>query len=291
MKAEGMLTVDLEDWYHANYDDVDPAAWASLESTVCEHTAILLDLFGRHNCKATFFTLGVVAEKHPELIRAISEKGHEIACHSHAHLKVSDLGPDGFREDLQKARAAIFSACAVEPKGFRAPSWSISPPEWKSGEESHWALRILKEEGFDYDASLFPFKTYLYGVANAPTGPHKIHLNGGGDIYELPASVSPFMGKKIPFGGGFYFRAYPLAMTEHLCRKYYREHSMPFMYYIHPREICPRQPHLKLNWKERTIHYINLERNLEKLDQLLGVVRFDTVASFLEGHGASLPQL
>ena len=288
MQPTGILTVDLEDWYHGNYDSLDLSSSETLESHVVEYTDILLDVFRRHACKATFFTLGVIAEEHPDLLRAIAEEGHEIACHGYGHARVSGLGPEGFRADLRKAKDAIYQACGQQPRGFRAPSWSISPPRWNAGDEAMWPLQILAQEGFTYDASLFPFKTYLYGVEGAPTVPHSLRLRGGASIFELPACAVTMGGRRWPLGGGFYFRAMPLPLTCFLYRRYFKTNALPFMYYIHPREVSARQPRLKLSFKESLIHRFNLKRNKHKLEGLLARFPFITAQEFLESHGHSL---
>ena len=288
MQPTGILTVDLEDWYHGNYESLDGPSEASLESHVVEYTDILLDVFRRHGCNATFFALGVVAEEHPALIRAIVDEGHEIACHGYGHAKVSGLGPEGFRADLRKAKQAIYEACDQQPRGFRAPSWSISPPQWRVDDEAMWPLHILAQEGFTYDASLFPYKTYLYGVDGAPTVPHGLRLRGGASIFELPASVVTLAGTRWPCSGGFYFRALPLPLTSFLYRRYIKTNAFPFMHYIHPREVSAQQPRLKLSFKESVIHRLNLKRNKHKLEGLLARFHFITAEEFLNTQGDSL---
>ena len=290
--AQAILTVDLEDWYHANYDSLGAgAAISTAQSRVVEHTRILLDIFRRHRFRATFFTLGIVAREHPELIRAIVRDGHEIACHGDAHDQVSKLGPEGFRDDLRRAKDAIRQACGVTPVGFRAPSWSISPPAWEPDETAMWPLQVLADEGFTYDASLFPFKTYLYGVAGAPTFPHRILLSSGAEIFELPAAVVELGGRRWPFGGGFYFRLLPLFVTRFLGRRFLGRAADPFMFYIHPREISTDQPRLELAPMERFIHYFNLGRNRRKLEKLLEQFRFCTAAEYLSLRRDDLPLL
>ncbi len=286
--AQAILTVDLEDWHHANYDSLRRTGPDLTQSRVVEHTRMLLEIFERHRCHATFFTLGIVAREHPELLRAIARQGHEIACHGDAHDQVSQLGPDGFRDDLRRAKDAIEQACGRTPKGFRAPSWSISPPRWEPHEAAMWPLQVLADEGFAYDASLFPFKTYLYGVAGAPTYPHRIDLPSGASIFELPAAVVELGGHRWPFGGGFYFRFLPLFITRFLARRYLRREADPFMFYIHPREISTDQPRLELAFKERFIHYYNLSRNRAKLDRLLGNLTGCTVQGFLDRRSGEL---
>ncbi len=298
--TRAILTVDLEDWHHANYDSLQTAkisskgrqrSTAAVQSLVVEHTQVLLEVFQRHRFHATFFTLGIVAREHPELLRAIVEQGHEIACHGDAHDQVFKLGPAGFRDDLRRAKNAIHQACGAIPKGFRAPSWSISPPSWEPHEAAMWPLQILVDEGFTYDASLFPFKTYLYGVSEAPTFPHRVVLPSGASIFELPAAVVELGGRRWPFGGGFYFRLLPLFLTRFLGRRYLKREAEPFMFYIHPREISTDQPRLKLPPKERFIHYFNLGRNQDKLDELLEHFTFCTVKDFLSRRRSALPSL
>ncbi len=289
--AQAILTVDLEDWHHGNYDSLQKGRLNPAESRVVEHTQILLEIFERHRCRATFFSLGLVAREHPELLRTISEQGHEIACHGDAHDQVSKLGPDGFRDDLRRAKGAIEQACGRTPNGFRAPSWSISPPRWAASEAAMWPLQILVDEGFTYDASLFPFRTYLYGVAGAPTFPHQVDLPSGASIFELPAAVGELAGRRFPFAGGFYLRLLPLFVTRFLGRRYLRRQAEPFMIYIHPREISTDQPRLELAPKERFIHYFNLSKNRAKLERLLEQFSCCAVEDYLGRRHGALPLL
>ncbi len=291
VSAQAILTVDLEDWHHANYDSLGQARLSASESRVVDHTHILLEIFERHGCRATFFTLGIVAREHPELLRTIVQEGHEIACHGDAHDQVSKLGPEGFREDLRRAKDAIEQACGLAPKGFRAPSWSISPPRWTPQEAAMWPLQILVDEGFTYDASLFPFRTYLYGVAGAPTLPHRVDLPSGASIAELPAAVAELGGRRWPFAGGFYLRLLPLFVTRFLGRRYLQRQSEPFMVYIHPREISTDQPRLELAPKERFIHYYNLSKNRAKLEKLLEQFSCCAVEDYLGQRRGALPLL
>ncbi len=291
LTPDAILTVDLEDWYHVNYGSASPASSTPPASHVVEHTQILLEIFRRHGWHATFFTLGVVAREHPDLIRTIAEEGHEVACHGDQHVLVPELGPVGLREDLRRAKEAIEGACGVTPEGFRAPSWSISPPRWRAEEAEMWPLEILAEEGFAYDSSLFPFKTYLYGVSGAPTRAHRVVLPSGESIFELPAAVATLFGHRWPFGGGFYFRLLPLFLTRLLCRRYLRREAAPFMYYIHPREISTHQPGLELAFRDHLIHTVNLGRNRAKLEKLLSEFTFCTARDFLNRHRDALAPL
>jgi peptidoglycan/xylan/chitin deacetylase (PgdA/CDA1 family) len=201
------------------------------------------------------------------------------------------LTPHQFRQDLRRASAAIEAACGIRPIGYRAPSWSISPPMWTDAGDNFWALRILREEGFEYDSSLFPAKNYLYGVANAPLHAHRIDLDSLGTLVEIPATVAELPLMRLPFGGGFYLRLLPLAITTLLCRDKLRRTGQPFMVYVHPREMSDEQPRLRLGRVERFIHYHNLRANLRKLERLFDRFRFAPIREYLRAHGAQLPML
>ena len=160
---QNAVTVDLEDWYHSVYS-LTPADWAGLEDRLVAPTHRLLDLLDRHAARATFFVLGAVAERHPELVREIHARGHEIASHGHAHRFVYDLTPDEFRADLRRSLAILGNLIGEPVRGYRAAYWTIT-------ERSRWALDILAEEGLAYDSSIYPVKTYLYGIPGTPPGP------------------------------------------------------------------------------------------------------------------------
>lgn len=280
-QIQGLLTVDLEDWFHTHCKNIGQESWHELESLVVMHTDILLDLFAQYNHHATFFTLGWVADHFPDLLCRIRDAGHEIASHGYAHGWVWRLGPAGFRDDLVRSREAIERACGVTPRGYRAPSWSICPPQWKDEGDNFWPLRILQEEGFRYDASCFPAKNFRYGVADAPLLPHRLGL-GKEPFYELPAAVLPLFGKRIPFAGGFYLRLYPLALTRLLCRLFLKRCGGPFMCYIHPREVSPIQPHIKVKLRDHIIRHYGLNSSRAKYEQLLRSFRFGTIQNYLE---------
>ena len=285
-----ILTVDLEEWYHANYGSLRSPPPRS-PSRVVDHTQKLLELFEASGHRATFFTLGSVAREHPSLLREIVAAGHEVACHGDDHQQVSGLDRESFRADLRRARESIHNACGVAVEGYRAPSWSISPASWPPPDGEDWPLEVLADEGFTYDASLFPWRTYLYGVRDAPTTPHRLVLRDGRSLAELPASVVSFVGRKWPFGGGFFFRVLPLGLTSVLARRFHRQTETPFMFYLHPREISTHQPRLRLSLRDRLIHSVNLGSNRAKVERALGGFHFQNIASFLAQHRSDLPEL
>lgn len=231
-----LLTVDLEEWFVAEiltsrYDHED---WSGLKSTVVKNTHLLLDLFQRKNVSATFFVLGWCAERYPGLLREILAEGHEIACHSFFHGRVDQMTPEAFRSDMIRATETISEACGARPRGFRAPSWSIN-------ETNPWAFDILAELGYEYDSSIFPIKHDIYGVPNGPTDTIKMKLDGGGTLWEIPASTYRLMGRNIPISGGGYLRHSPYWYTRLMIGLINRQ-KRPAVIYIHPWEVDPDPP-------------------------------------------------
>ena len=187
------MSVDLEDYFHveAFAGSVSRADWPHFESRVRRNTERVLELFGRYNCRATFFVLGWVAERDPALIREVASAGHEIGCHSYWHRRVNTLSPAEFREDLNQARAAIEDACGAKVLGHRAPTFSIV-------KESLWALDVLADEGFLYDSSIFPVRHDTYGFPEATRWQHDIQLKNGRNIVEIPMSTVRIFGQNLP---------------------------------------------------------------------------------------------
>ena len=196
------LSIDLEFWYSAEL--VRPYAQEG-NDLIIEMVEPILDLLDTHNTKATFFVLGKVAKKYPELIKEIFEKGHEIASHSYSHKTLFELGKDGFENEIRSSVSILRKITGERVRGFRAPTFSIS-------NETIWALDILEKYGFDYDSSVFPIRTKLYGVPNAPLHPYWPSFEDiskedeGHRILELPLTVCKFYFMKIPIAGGFYLR-------------------------------------------------------------------------------------
>jgi len=281
---QNTITVDLEDWYHSVYT-LSPADWAGLEDRIVPPTHRLLDLLDRHRARATFFVLGAVAERHPELVRAVHARGHEIASHGYAHRFVYDLTPDEFRADLRRSRS-ILEAITGEPiLGYRAAYWTIT-------ERSLWALDILIDEGLAYDSSIYPVKTYLYGIPGTPPGPHVIREVDGRPFYEVPPSTIGLFGRRLPVGGGFYMRAFPKALLTWGLTRLHAE-GLPAVLYIHPPEFDRDKPRLKLPLRDRILHYHGLGTVTPKLEALLAKHRFVPIRELLglEPSKAARPPL
>jgi polysaccharide deacetylase family protein (PEP-CTERM system associated) len=268
--AVNVLTVDVEEYYHGvEFGQALGSAVTRLPSRVVPQTRRLLDLLDRHGARSTFFTLGVVADRHPRLVRAIVERGHELACHGWDHTPVWALGARGFRADVRRARRALEQAAGRSVRGYRAPNYSIRP-------DTPWAFAILAEEGFAYDASVYPVIHDRYGFPDAPRFPHVVHAAGGVDFWEVPVGTARFAGTNLPFGGGF-LRLLPLALVRAALASVNRVDRRPAVLYVHPWELDPGQPRPAMPWLHRVRHYAGLASTERKLDRLLAEFRFTSV--------------
>lgn len=269
------MTVDVEDYFHVSAFDgvVSRAEWPAFESRVVRNTEQLLDIFGRANVRATFFVLGWVAERFPALVRRIATLGHEVASHGYNHQLLYLLTPAQFREDVRAAKAAIESAAGQRVVGFRAPSYSVI-------QSSMWAIDVLIEEGYVYDASIFPIHHDRYGIPDAPRHPYVLRRDGG-SLLELPGSTVKVGGVNLPIAGGGYFRQLPYAWTRWGIDRVNRVEGRPVVFYTHPWEIDPQQPRIPVSASTRLRHYRGLNRTRERLGRLLRDFRFDAVNSVL----------
>lgn len=259
-RIKNILCVDLEEWYNSNLET--PPIDFQPESRVEMNTWKLLSLFEEYQAKATFFVVGDVAEKHPNLIREIYKRGHEIGCHSEKHRLVYQLSRKEFLEDTHCAKCRLEEIIGVPVVSYRAPSWSIT-------EKSFWALEVLEREGFRFDSSIFPFKNFLYGVKNAPRFPYRTKkYNVNSNLMEFPPSTIRVLRKNIPFSGGFYLRALPVLFVA-MCIRILNKQGHPAVMYIHPWEIDPDTPRLSLNLRDRLIQYWGIRINKKKLVYLL----------------------
>ena len=255
------LTVDVEDYFHVAAFDatVSPEQWHSLPQRVVGNTDTLLEQFDAHNAKATFFILGWVAEKFPDLVRRIHACGHEVASHGYAHAKASTQTPEQFTADIQRAKALLEDITGEAVVGYRAPSFSID----KSNE---WAFGALKEAGYQYSSSTYPVVHDLYGTPDWPQQPYMRHEG----IWECPMPVLNKVGKQWPIAGGGYFRLAPYWLSKRCIDSYLKQSSTPYMFYFHPWEIDPEQPRFEnAPLKSKLRHYTNLDRMEAKLVKLL----------------------
>ncbi len=279
--AANLLTFDTEEWYHANYDDVDPAALRGRGSNFPAQVDDLLTMCGETGAKATFFVLGAVAEDHPAVVRAIAAAGHEIACHGYGHALAYRQTREEFAADVRKAAAILEDVTGTAVRGYRAPSWSIVAANY------HY-LAALEELGLAYDASIFPVRTFLYGIPDAPTHIHHPVVAGRTlDLWEIPTSVVRLAGRSIGYSGGFYFRVFPGLFIEYAIRRANRR-GQPAVIYLHPREIDPGERRLTLPAKESFIHYHGLAGARAKLVSLLRNFRFTSVIDYLRTIDPSL---
>jgi polysaccharide deacetylase family protein (PEP-CTERM system associated) len=268
------LTIDVEDYYHVSGFEhcVSRARWNDYPPRVGDSTRRVLDRLAEAGVRATFFVLGWVAERQPELVRAIHAAGHEIGCHSYAHRLIYEQTPHEFRADLRQARLVLEDIIGEKITTYRAPSFSIT-------EQSLWALDILLEEGFLFDSSIYPTHHDRYGIAGAPLEPHTIERSGG-VIWEFPPPVWRLMKYPLPVGGGGYFRLYPYAATRRGLRAI-NAAGRPFAVYLHPWEFDPGQPRLRPGLMRSFRHYVGLHRTDGRLVQLLKDFRLGTLSAAL----------
>jgi len=269
------MTVDVEDYFHvtAFAGVVSRSDWGSYETRVCANTDRLLAIFEDAGVHATFFVLGWVAERFPELVRRIHQSGHELASHSYDHGLVYDKTPETFREDLRRARMAIEQAGGVAVCGYRAPSYSIT-------ERSLWALDILASEGYSYDSSIYPIRHDRYGIPRWERHIHRIE-RGANAFWELPGSTVQHLGMNLPMGGGGYFRLLPYSWTKRGIKTLNEVEGKPAIFYLHPWEVDPDQPRLNAGAASRFRHYYNLGATESRLRRLLREFRFGTVTQIL----------
>ena len=231
-----------------------------------------MELLRSADVRGTFFVLGWVAERFPELVRQIHLEGHEIGCHGYWHRIVYQQAPEEFRHDLCRARDVIQEVIDEPVTAYRAPCFSIT-------RRSLWALDILLEEGFTCDSSIFPTLHDRYGMVEAPLGPHRIHRSAG-TLWEFPLPVYRRLGHPWPIGGGGYLRLYPYALTRHGLRAINKQ-SRPFAVYIHPWELDPDQPQLSPGPLRAFRHYLNLKKTKRRLMNLLKEFRFGSMRDVL----------
>lgn len=274
-KITNVFTIDTEDWFHANYEDGLFENKLLKTSTVEKNTEMILESLKRTHSTATFFVLGFIAENHPNLLKSIAKAGHEIASHGYGHQLVYKQSKEDFREDVRKSKILIEDIVGKPVLGYRAPSWSIT-------ENSLWALDILTEEGFKYDSSIFPFKNFLYGIPGAPRFPYisKIYAPDS-NLLEIPPSTIHIPGMNIPFSGGFYFRVCPYWVIQSFTQMINRS-NQKVVFYLHPREIDPYQPHLKLKLRDRLIHYYGINSCAGKLNKLLSKFPSSSICNAFE---------
>jgi polysaccharide deacetylase family protein (PEP-CTERM system associated) len=282
MSMLNAFTVDVEDYYHVSAFErtIDRSDWERYESRVTNNTLRILDLLDRHDTKATFFVLGWIAERWPDLVREIHRRGHEVGSHGYWHRLIYEQSPEEFRSDLRLSLAALRAAIDSKVIAYRAPSFSIT-------ERSMWAYQILAEEGFRVDSSVFPIHHDRYGIPGARPDVHQVDTPAG-PIWEFPMSIVRLGWMNLPVGGGGYFRLYPLCFTLRMLSRINSKHGRAFTCYVHPWELDPGQPRFKAAPAiSRARHYVNLRTTERKLGVLLKTFRFGRLCDFLPGTKSS----
>ena len=257
------MTVDVEDYFQVSAFEktIDRSRWDSIPCRVEGNMNRILDLFAEKKIKATFFTLGWVAKRYPEMVRRIVNEGHELASHGYSHTRVTQQSREEFCADIEKAKKLLEDISGVAVKGYRAPSYSI-------GADNLWALDELHEVGYQYSSSIYPVKHDLYGMPEASR--FAFYPRGEQGILEIPITTIRLGNKNLPCGGGGFFRLYPYAVSRWALRKVNNIEQQPGMFYFHPWEIDPDQPRQSgIGLKTRFRHYLNLGRMEQRLKALL----------------------
>lgn len=276
MKIRNAMTIDVEDWFHANVfnEKIAYDQWDFCEHRIVPNILKILNILEREETKATFFILGWVARRHPNIVKMISDKGHELATHGYAHKLIYQQTPEEFEYDVSLSKEIIEDISGVKVVGYRAPSYSII-------KQTFWAYEILYELGFKYDSSIFPIKHDVYGVPFAPRFPYKINLDYNREIYEFPLSTVNYFGKNVPIAGGGYFRLFPYHFIKWGIKKLNRK-GKPCVIYIHPWELDPDIPQINLGWLKNFRTYGNLGLTEHKFTMLFKDFKFAPIKKILK---------
>ncbi len=260
------LTIDVEDYFQvsAMAPYIPRSEWDKRECRVERNVDLLLAMLARHGVQATFFTLGWVAERYPQLVRRIVAQGHELASHGYGHQRASDLDHAAFREDIVRAKQLLEDIGGVAVQGYRAPSFSI-------GSGNLWAFDSLQEAGYRYSSSIYPIKHDHYGMPDAPRFAHP----AADGLIEIPVTTLRMRGRNLPSSGGGYFRLLPYALSRWMIGRVNQVDRQPAIFYCHPWEFDPGQPRVPgINLKTRFRHYVNIGRMEQRVDRLLGDFRW-----------------
>ena len=269
------FTVDVEDYFHvaALASAVSRESWPSRESRVERNTERLLGVLEEKAVRGTFFVLGWVAERSPQLVRRIAAAGHEIACHGFSHQLIYRQSRQEFREETARAKGLLEDATGRAVIGYRAASFSIV-------RDTLWALDELIDLGFRYDSSIFAIRHDRYGIPDASPAPGRVTAPSGRSLLEFPMAPASFFGLKVPVTGGGYFRIFPYSLTRAGLRRI-NAAGHPFSFYLHPWEIDPDQPRVSVGALSRFRHYTNLSRCEGRLRRLLGEFAFRPMSDVL----------
>jgi polysaccharide deacetylase family protein (PEP-CTERM system associated) len=272
------FTIDVEDYFQvsalAPYIPRDQ--WDQKPCRVERNVDLILQLLDEADARATFFTLGWIAERYPQLVRRITDNGHEVASHGYQHERATELDRRAFLADIQLAKAVLEDVAGAAVSGYRAPSFSIN-------DANDWAFDCLAEAGYRYSSSIYPIRHDHYGMPDAPRFPYRSRDG----LLEVPITTTRFMSRNWPAGGGGYFRLMPYAMSKWLIRRVNEVDGQSAIFYFHPWELDPGQPRVPgIDAKTRFRHYVNLHRTEDRLRQLLRDFRWDRVDRVFLGETA-----
>jgi polysaccharide deacetylase family protein (PEP-CTERM system associated) len=254
------LTIDVEDYFQVSAfaPHIPRSEWPTRECRVERNVDRILGMLDEHDTRATFFTLGWIAERYPELIRRIVAGGHEIASHGYGHERASDQTPASFYSDINVAKLILEDLAGCEVRGYRAPSFSI-------GEKNQWAFECLERAGYHYSSSVYPVRHDHYGMPDAPRHAHRI-----GNLLEIPPTTLRLLNRNWPASGGGYFRLMPYALSRWMIQRVNKVDQLSAVFYFHPWEIDVDQPRIDgIGAKTRFRHYVNIDRMERRLHRLL----------------------
>ena len=262
------MSVDVEDYFQVSAfeNTISSKDWDSLPCRVEANTNRILDLFAEHDAKATFFMLGWVAERYPELVRSIVDSGHELASHGYTHTRVTQQTPEAFSEDIAKTKSLLEDIAGCEVLGYRAASYSIV-------KKTLWAHDLLQEAGYRYSSSIYPIHHDLYGIPDAPRFSYYPNEQG---LLEIPITTVSLLSHNFPCGGGGYFRLLPYRVSRWAMQHVNKTDKQSCVFYFHPWEIDPEQPRQQgISRKTQFRHYLNLERMKDRISRLLTDFNWD----------------
>lgn len=263
------MTIDVEDYFQVSAfaNTISRDDWDRLPCRVERNVDVILRILNEANVKATFFTLGWIAERYPQLVKRIVAEGHELASHGYGHLRASDQTPEQFKDDVSRSKALLEDLGGQAVLGYRAPSFSI-------GTQNLWALDVLLQAGYRYSSSIYPIQHDHYGMPHAPR--FSFYPNGESGLLELPITTVRLMQKNLPAGGGGYFRLFPYALSRWLIQRVNHQDKKAGIFYFHPWEVDPEQPRQQnIGFKTRFRHYVNLHRTENRLKALTRDFQWD----------------
>lgn len=276
-RPRNAMTIDVEDYFQVSAfaPYIARGDWDSRECRVERNVDRILGLLAEQGTQATFFTLGWVAERYPQLVRRIVEGGHEIASHGYGHERASDLSPEAFRADVGRAKALLEDLSGREVLGYRAPSFSI-------GECNLWAFDVLRDCGYRYSSSVYPIRHDHYGMPDSPRFAYPVREG----LLEVPVTTLRLRGRNLPSSGGGYFRLLPYALSRWLIEQVNRNDQQSAVFYFHPWEIDPGQPRIAgIDAKTRFRHYVNIGRTEARIAQLLRDFAWGRMDQIFLGRG------